>query len=321
MKKVSVVIPSYNRADAAIRCAKSALASDYPDVEVVIVDDCSPKCDVAALVKTELSEIANLHVIRNEKSLRTAATRNNGAKTSSGDYIFFVDDDNILEPSAIRLLVEAIESGKCAIAAPLAVNVSPEGVKTVWATSFAFNPWMSIPRKQNSDVPYDEEFDKSVEGKLFDTWYSPNAYMTSRETFDKLGGFDERYGISMEESDFCIRAKEQGMPTRIIGSARTWHHHYNDTGDMVMRKIANTTWKAYLLQRNRLIFAQRHYTGLQTLSICLVFAPLITLRYAFIAFRRGWPKIGWSFIAGHFAGLLAVLSGKHKQARNIQEKT
>ena len=309
MKKVSVVIPSYNRADAAIRCAKSAFASDYSNIEVIIVDDCSAKCDVAAEVMSAFGALPNLMVLRHDRNKRVAAARNTGARASTGEYIFFIDDDNILAVSTIRLLVNAIDSGRCAIAAPLAVNVSSDGAKTVWATSFEFSKWMSIPKNANANVFYDDEFAKNAAGKMFDSWYSPNGYMMRRETFDRLGGFVEWFGLYMEESDFCMRAMESGLGTCIVASAVTWHHHYNDTGDMALRHIATAPWRGYMLQRNRLVFALRHYRVVHVLSICLVFAPLLSVRYALTAVRHGYFAIALSFFTGYFAGLFHVLRG------------
>ena len=310
MKKVSVVIPSYNRADSAVRCARSVFNSDYPgEVEVVIVDDCSDKCDVAAEVERLMGRLPNLKVVRHERNRRVAASRNTGSRSSSGEYVFFIDDDNVLEPKTIRLLVEALESGEYAIAAPMAVNVWPDGSKSVWATSFKFRPWMSIPLNQDADRPYDEDFAKRVEGKSFDTWYSPNGYMISRETFERLGGFCEWYGLYMEESDLCMRALREGLRTCIVASAVTWHHHYDDAGegDMVLRCIASAPWRAYLLQRNWVAFAWRHYSRLQALSVAFIFAPMISLRYALTAVRHGRPDIAKSFVTGYFAGLKALL--------------
>lgn len=319
MKKVSVVIPSYNRADSAIRCARSVLASDYPDIDVVIVDDCSEKCDVAKEVKIAMGDIKNLKVVRHESRRRVAASRNTGARSTDGEYVFFLDDDNVLEPCTVRLLVEAIDSGRYAIAAPMAVNVWDGGRKTVWATSFKFSKWMSIPRDTDSDAPYDDAFAESVAGKVFDTWFSPNGYMIRRDTFERFGGFDEWYGFYMEESDLCMRARKEGLMSCIVASAVTWHHHYNDAGDMVLRTIASVPWKAYLLQRNRVVFAWRHYTTLQALSVALVFAPLISVHYALIALRRRRPDIAKSFLTGWLAGLAAIFSISRKRTSNVTE--
>jgi len=306
---VTVVIPTYNRADAAVRCARSVLNSDFAGgIEVVIVDDCSTKCVVSEVVRKEIGEDPRVRVIRHEKNKNSAGTRNTGGRNAHGQYVFFLDDDNELQPDTIARLVAVLDQGEYGVVAPLSVNVATEGHKTVWGTSFAFNEWTSTPRNTDADVEYTPEFAQSMQGRIIDTWYSPNAYMMPRGVFEEMGGYYEWFGIYMEESDLCMRIRESGRKVGLVGDAVTWHRHYNDTGDMVMRRFAvSTPAKAYLLSRNRMFFAWRHYSLLKVLSIMCVFAPLVTLRYLAIALIRGWPKIGLGFVAGYVAGTVKVL--------------
>ena len=307
--KVSVVIPTYNRPDAAVHCAKSVLASNFTDgIEIVIVDDCSTKCIVADYLRKEIGEDSRIKVIRHERNKNLAAARNTGGRNSSGKYVFFLDDDNELQPDTIAKLSSVLDDGKYSIAAPLIVNVSPTGGKNVWASSFAFSRWMSIPRNVDADVDYDAEYERGMVGRIIDTWYSPNGYMMSRDLFDQMDGFYEWFGFCMEESDLCMRVREAGRKVCVVGDAVTWHRHYNDTGDLVMRKFAQSSpSKAFRLSRNRLHFAWRHYTLLQTLSIMFIFAPLVTVRYALMSVIRGWSKISLGFIAGYTVGFVQVL--------------
>lgn len=307
--KVSVVIPTYNRPDAAVLCARSALASDFKDgIEIIIVDDCSSKCVVADYVQKEMGDDADVRVIRHEINKNLAAARNTGGRNSRGKYVFFIDDDNELRPDVIGKLVSVLDKGEYAVAAPLAVNALPTGEKTVWASKFAFNEWTSTPRNVDANVDYTPEYERGMLGRVIETWYSPNGYMVPRQLFEQLDGFYEWFGIYMEESDFCMRVREAGHKVCIVGDAVTWHRHYNDAGDMVMRRFAtNTPPKAFRLSRNRIHFAWRHYSLPKVLSIMFVFAPAITLRYLIMATFRGWPKIGLAFVVGYAVGTVQVL--------------
>lgn len=307
--KVSVVIPTYNRPDAAVCCARSVLNSDFKEgLEIIIVDDCSPKCIVADYVRKEMPDELRIRVIRHEVNKNLAAARNTGGRNSRGEYVFFIDDDNELRPDVISKLVSVLDGGKYGVAAPLAVNVLPTGEKTVWASSFAFSEWTSIPRNVDANVAYTEAYEENMRGRVIDTWYSPNGYMMSRELFEQMDGFYEWFGIYMEESDLCMRVREAGKKVCIVGDAVTWHRHYNDAGDMVMRRFAtNTPPKAFRLSRNRLHFAWRHYSLPKVLSIMFIFAPVVTLRYLIMATFRGWPKIGIGFVWGYCVGFVQVL--------------
>jgi len=307
--KVSVVITSYNRADAALLCVRSVLASDFAlGMEVIVVDDCSTKCAVEEVFRRELPNENRVRVIRHERNMNAAASRNTGARAAIGQYVFFLDDDNELSSDTLRKLVAVLDAGEYALAAPLAVNVQPSGEKTVWASSFAFSKWMSIPRDVDAGVPYTETYAKSMVGRIMDTWYSPNAYMIPRALFEKLGGFDAWFGMYMEESDLGLRVLEAGHRAGVVGDAVTWHRHYNDVGDMFMRRFAVTTpSKAFRISRNRLHFAWRHYSLPQVLSILVIFAPLVSFRYFVLSCLHGWPKIGLAFLIGYGVGAVQVI--------------
>ena len=53
--KVSVIIPTFNRAEMVCRCVKSVLDSDCPDIEVIVVDDCSPD-DTGIKIKAQFGD-------------------------------------------------------------------------------------------------------------------------------------------------------------------------------------------------------------------------------------------------------------------------
>ena len=305
---VSVVIPTYNRADAAVRCARSALESDYAPVEVIIVDDCSPKGPVADEVRKAFPAGSAVTVIRHAQNRRVAAARNTGARAAKGSLLLFLDDDNTLERSAIRLLVDELRRGRHAIAAPLAVNLAPDGGKRIWATSFAFNPWTTMPRNTDAGKPYTDSVAASLRGKTFESWYAPNGFMATREAYERAGGFDEWWGIMMEESDFGMKARTAGATACVVADAVTWHCHYADTKDRGLRVLAvDSPWKAYRFARNRVVFARRHYSALQALTGIAVFAPLLALCYAGIAVAHGRFDIAAAYCAGHVVGVCRVL--------------
>ena len=54
MKKISVIIPTYNRSKMVCKCVRSILNTEYPELEVIIVDDCSPD-DTAEVIHKEFA--------------------------------------------------------------------------------------------------------------------------------------------------------------------------------------------------------------------------------------------------------------------------
>jgi hypothetical protein len=104
MSAVSVIIASHNRAAFLPRAVESAQASSN-DVEVIVVDDAST--DETADICRGISGIRYFRLKRNQ---RAAGTRNIGILKSTGDYLTFLDDDDVRLAGSLDLQVEALSS-------------------------------------------------------------------------------------------------------------------------------------------------------------------------------------------------------------------
>jgi glycosyltransferase involved in cell wall biosynthesis len=93
MSQVSVIIPTYNQARFVASAVESALAQTYPDVEIIVVDDGSTDDPRAALAPYR----ARIHYIRQENKGLSGA-RNTGFLASHGDYVLFLDSDDLIHP-------------------------------------------------------------------------------------------------------------------------------------------------------------------------------------------------------------------------------
>lgn len=104
---VSVIIPSKNRQTLIQRAIKSVSNQDYPNIEIIVIDDGStPKLELAELEKHSREKIINL--VRNDISLGGARSRNIGINISKGEYIAFLDDDDIYYQNKISALVATL---------------------------------------------------------------------------------------------------------------------------------------------------------------------------------------------------------------------
>ena len=87
MPKISVIIPTYNRADYIKETIDSVLNQTYKDIEVIVVDDGSTDETLK-----RLESYGNRIKVLPQKNSERAVSRNNGAKNSSGEYIAFFWD-------------------------------------------------------------------------------------------------------------------------------------------------------------------------------------------------------------------------------------
>jgi glycosyltransferase involved in cell wall biosynthesis len=114
MPAISICIPTYNGADYICQAVKSVLDQQYPDFEIVIVDNCSTD-QTPALVKDLLSERGErIRYFRNEQNIGLVRNFNTCLKYACGEYIKFLCVDDILLPDCLALMASEFEKNPSA---------------------------------------------------------------------------------------------------------------------------------------------------------------------------------------------------------------
>lgn len=96
--KISVIIPTYNRCKIVCEAIDSVLAQTYPVYEIIVVDDGSKDNTKSFIRKKYCSKIRYIY----QKNMGPAAARNLGIKKSKGDWIAFLDADDLWEKNKIE---------------------------------------------------------------------------------------------------------------------------------------------------------------------------------------------------------------------------
>jgi len=108
MPKLSVIIPVYNAEKYLAECVGSVLSQSFRDFEIILVDDGSTDSS-PAMCKAYEKQNANVRVIRTENG-GAASARNTGLKAARGDYVHFIDSDDLLcDDSVHEALMETAE--------------------------------------------------------------------------------------------------------------------------------------------------------------------------------------------------------------------
>ena len=302
---VSVIIPTFNRAAMVCDCVASVLAQENVVLEVIVVDDCSPD-DTKARIEERFGGDSRVKYIRNEKNSFQAVSRNNGAKIAQGEFLLFLDDDNIIGANALATLVEEFRKNpKLGFAAPMAVHKRPGKNNLIWSLGSDFNRWTSQPKDNWPNLPLEK---LPPEPKTYPTSYYPNGFMVPRAVYDAVGGFDETYEQIFEESDFGWKIREAGYEAIISTVARTDHLGFLEPGCVPeLRQLGiEKPYRTYCFARNRLRFARKHFSFFQAFSVSLVFAPLSAVYYGLVAQRNHRPDIAWAYLKGTIRGILAL---------------
>lgn len=101
-----MIVPSYNHAPYIRECLESALGQDYPDLEVIVVDDCSS--DESVSIAQSITD-PRIQVRKNAKNLGAYATENRAIEMATGDYIAVLNSDDIWRPGKLKKQIALLE--------------------------------------------------------------------------------------------------------------------------------------------------------------------------------------------------------------------
>lgn len=212
--RVSVIVPTFNRAHMIARALDSIVRQTYGDVEVVVVDDGST--DNTAQIVGELAEKSDHPIHYHEKpNGGCASARNKGLELARGDLITFLDSDDSWVPDALDTLVSALTDANADFVYSPSIEVFPDGREVVNRPVAANRPEsFAIEHFRNTNV-------------------RNGAFLIRREVLSKVAGLDESL-LHNEDSDFLqrvavqFRAAYADRPT-----VRCFHHGGNKSRDRV----------------------------------------------------------------------------------------
>lgn len=108
MKKISIVIPTYNSEKTLKRCINSILNQSYKNIEIIIIDDGSTD-QTEEVIISNYSSLENLIFIKQSNS-GVSSARNRGIECATGDYVFFIDSDDTIDQYVLQNLISNINN-------------------------------------------------------------------------------------------------------------------------------------------------------------------------------------------------------------------
>lgn len=110
MATFSVIVPVYKAAKTVERCVDSLVASGGQDVQVILVEDCSPD-DSWQVCQRLAQKYPNVVCHRNDRNRGVSYTRNQGLDLAEGQYLLFTDSDDWVDPAYVPTFRQVIEDG------------------------------------------------------------------------------------------------------------------------------------------------------------------------------------------------------------------
>lgn len=147
---ISIIIPVYNVEEYIAECLQSVMQQTYTGkMECIIVDDCgtdrsieiAEKAIEGYIVASRKSKIENpisFHILHHTHNRGLSAARNTGLEASSGEYVYFLDSDDFIDPGTIESLYNAICSDDYAIAISYFTKYI-DGKDQIYSTDWIFD--------------------------------------------------------------------------------------------------------------------------------------------------------------------------------------
>lgn len=180
---VSVIVPTYNRANLLGRAIQSVLAQTYPHFELIIVDDGSS--DNTEAVVTRFDD-PRIRYIRHHKNRGGSAARNTGIACARGEYVAFLDSDDEWLPEKLEKHLRVFhDDPDCGVVFSAHCEITSDGSSRVYRDQGP-EGWI-----------YEDLLVSAVVG-------TTSAVVVKRECFDTAGFFDERLP-SCQDWDMWIR--------------------------------------------------------------------------------------------------------------------
>lgn len=258
VKKISIIIPTFCRNEKLKKCLYSltkAVKSIKQNSEIIVVDDSKDKqakhlvLNFRKKLEKILSNRSKIKYIHSGGEKYPSYCRDLGLKKSSGKYILFVDDDNILSKNSIKRIISFLKS-HLLVGVVGIVNYDPSG--RIWSTGgkIKITPFSVI-------LYNDTKIDRAKKIKIVD--YVPNLYAIRRDVYFEVGGFDFiNFPQAMEEVDLSLRVWRKGYIICTLINDDAYAIHLIDINkDKPLR-----TSRYYLRGKSRILLYSKHFKRL-----------------------------------------------------------
>lgn len=196
-KKISVIIPVYGTEKYLEKCIASVLNQSYKNIEIIIVNDCSPD-NAQSMIDAYLEKSPQIKCVKLDQNRGLFHARLAGFDVATGDYIAFLDSDDYLAEDAYRAMIQQAESTQSDI---VFGNIVIEWEADGRQETHVYNEplWERLEGSQILETYLDQE------GYTF-FWYAVWNKIFSKEIFDKARPYFDRitaHTIMAEDVAFC----------------------------------------------------------------------------------------------------------------------
>ena len=297
LEKVTIAVITYNGESLLEECLSAVKSQSYPEYEIIVVDNNSTDQSVD-LVKARFPEVK---VLRMEENKGPSPARNVAIREANTRYILLVDDDAVLAPDCVKILMNA-------------VNKFPEAA--VWSPRVIYYDRRNIIQYDGASLHYVGEAilnnpDTRVENALGEEPFSIDtaggvAYIVDKEKALQVDLFDEDYFFGKTDTEFTFRLTISGFRCLNVPRAIVYHK---------VKKRGLT--KAFYQVRNRWFLILRTYSFK---TILLIILPLLLYEISVLTFLA-WKGALSKYVKANLAVLkdLKRLMNKRRRVQALRK--
>lgn len=261
--KLSIITLNYKTKETTLACLESVYSvykkeCDRKEIEHLIVDNDSQDGSVEFLKKEIIKKkLRHVQLIPNTENAGFGKGNNVGVKKSKGRYVLFLNSDTVTKDKGFLAMTDFFDTHQ-KLAIMGAKLIYPDGSMQLSAWKFytPFNAFLMLlglerfgflSEKATDAVPVD--------------WVSGACMMVRKNIFEKIGMFDEKIFMYMEDMEICYRAKKQGYTTYFFPKAMVSH---------IAQGSSNRTFAIVNIYQNLLYFYKKHRSVPEYLFIKLL---------------------------------------------------
>jgi GT2 family glycosyltransferase len=240
---VSVVIVNFNGRDLLRQCLSTLLDTDYPNFDVVVVDNASTDGSIRE-IKNYLGSDSRVKIVKSRENVGHSEGCNIGARMTDGRYIVFLDSDIEFDSKDwLSELVKVMENDDSVGLAQAKIVLSEDKrcLDYVCVAVDALGTWATTYGST------EDRFKEALEILAA----SSGCCIIRRDVFNQVGGFDSDYFIYDDDTDLSLRARLLGHKVMFVPSALVVHR------SGILRGVSGTM--LYYSSKNRLRTVLKNY--------------------------------------------------------------
>ncbi len=257
-KNTAIILVNWNGKELTLSCLASLKKLKGQDNPLIIVVDNNSSDDSVSAIQKQFPDIS---IIQNERNVGFTGGNNRGIEYALGrgvEFIWLLNNDTVVHPDAFRSLLSAFNDEIVGIA----------GSKIYFAPGYEFHKNSYTKSERGHVLWYAggkidwnnvygshrgvDEVDKGQYDMTEETEFITGcSMMVRRKVFEKIGTFDEKYYLYLEDLDFSVRARKAGFRLLYVPASVIWHKNAGSTAR------PGHSLHEYYFTRNRLLLGKK----------------------------------------------------------------